>query len=101
MTPNETFREFFGAGDVSPINLYVAIYADFPEWLRGIVKDKDLPRRQRNTTTHRFLLPATVGKQAERISWIVENLHGGWNITQTWLYLETDEDAVTYKLVWE
>lgn len=97
-----TLTDFFGSGSISHLNLCIAIYADYPEWLRGIPKEKDLPRRRWSFNfPHKFIAPATVGEQAERVAWIIENLAGAWNITQTWVFFESDSDATKYRLVWD
>lgn len=97
-----TLMDFFGdIENMSNLNLWIAVTGRFPEWLRGIPKEADLPRRtMRLDLAHRFVAPPTAGEVGERAFWIIENLDGPWNITHTWLFLESDTDAVKYKLTW-
>jgi hypothetical protein len=94
-----TLGEFFGALEVDDLNRRVAIYADCPEWLRGICRESAMPRRfMGSDLPHRFVVPATDGERALLIDWIVENLSGAWNINNRWISFETDMDAVAYRL---
>jgi hypothetical protein len=36
----------------------------------------------------------------QRVIWIIENLHGGWDANSRFIYFENDDDAVQYRLTW-
>lgn len=98
-----TLADFFNGNltSVSHLNIFIAIHADYPEWLRGITAEKDLPRRALTyDLPHKVVAPVNAALQAQAVAWIVDNLSGAWNITQTWVFFENDLDAVKYMLRW-
>lgn len=97
-----TLYNFFGTIEVSHVNVFMAIMCDYPDWLRGISNEKKLPRRVSSLDLpYKFIAPDNAGDLAARLCWIIEHLSGSWNSTQTWIFIEDEEDAMHYRLTWE
>lgn len=96
---NGKLYEFFNSRDVSHINVFIALMRDYPEWLRGIHNEFDLPRRVNSfQLEHKLIAPNNVGKLAIALDWIVMNTTGAWNFTHTWIFFEKEEDAFLYTM---
>lgn len=97
-------EDFFGCSvhRVDQINLKIAFEHDYPDWLKGLPLARDLPRRQWNGSVelpHFFYTDRrTLREHADLIVWVVNHTTGRWSLSANVLWLETDEDAVLYRL---
>lgn len=99
-----TMAEFFGVRSLMSVdhfNISVFYYANRPEWLRGISKERDMPRRiMGDDLEYKFVVASTEGERAIRVDWAVENLNHGWNINNRFMSFDDAEDAIFYKFKW-
>jgi hypothetical protein len=99
-----TMADFFKVSSlvaVDHLNMSVWVYAGRPEWLRGISKERDMPRRVTGDDLEfKFVVPPTVGERTICIDWVVENLNYGWNINNRFISFDNAEDAIFYKFKW-
>lgn len=95
--------EFFGC-PLSKVTVWcwsIALCGHFPEWLRDLWDDTELPRRAYQPLKHAIVFPDfSLMAKTEQIIWVIENLHGAWAMASNVLYFECDDDAVAFKLRW-
>jgi len=87
---------------ISPRLHQIAVFANCPEWLRGLHNETDIPRYTLAADLpYVFPFPPMVGQQARVIDWIVENLEGEWNCNQRDVSFALDFDAVKFRFYWD
>lgn len=106
LSEKTTLRGFFGCNELSILNLMIAIGFDFPEWLRGIPHELNLPRRQSNIQHIRVSINDVLFniKSADIVYWIIERTNGFWdigNISDQAVYFENASDAILFKLTYQ
>jgi len=103
--------EYFGKPPhkVNQLALRVAIYYDYPEWLRGVTKMEEFPRFTRQKLGNVVNPPTlrlerknatSINALAERIKWIVEELHGEWSLCEEGFSFSDNAEAIYFKLRW-
>lgn len=100
----ESIYEFFGVSSnkIDVFNFYIALHGKQPEWLRGIPKETDLPRRiMSNDLPFRFVCPNSEEGRAKLANWIVQTLENGWNINNRFVLFDSEIDAIHYEMTWD
>ena len=100
----ESLSSFFetSVNKVDVFNFYIALHCKSPEWLRGIHKETDLPRRiMDNDLPFKFVCPNSEAGRAKMADWVVQHLQHGWNINNRFVLFETEIDSIQYQMTWD
>lgn len=98
----QELTRFFGCdlAQVSPMNRLMALHQR-PDWLRGRPKLLDLPRALPADRAGLFFEPVpliTDREIANRLTWVIENLHGGWAFDERGFGFENEAESLYFRL---